>query len=164
MRRAVGIAACVATLALGVGVMPAAQAKSAKSGAHASAAALPRLWADIAFFVRPVQPIRLSGTSTAYFAGTGGLTFVGTRLRSFAIHWVSWTTTAATGTGDLYLRSCTGSCGSDGFHTYRGSVRGYDPVNSSHGRIFSRLQVTWQQSGRSHKQVFTYSAPAGGWS
>lgn len=61
--------------------------------------------------------------------------------------WSSWSSTSATGTGDVYLNDCSPNCAGGTFHDYPATITLSDVVGSQAGRLFSHMHVVYTGAG-----------------
>lgn len=75
-----------------------------------------------------------------------------------ATHWTSWTARSATGTTRFGLNLCNPYCAASKFSFFPGStVRLSAPVIAKHGRLFSKLTVTYKLHGKTKTLGFSWS-------
>jgi hypothetical protein len=71
--------------------------------------------------------------------------------------WTTWTTSAATGQGMLWLNLCQPNCADGKFAYYPVQVRLSNVQESAHGQWFRDLTITWESPRPSPVPVSTYS-------
>ena len=67
----------------------------------------------------------------------------------------SWRRKQAWGQGRLHMNDCDPSCAEGTFHSYRATFRFHRVVDTSHGRLFTRLGVTYVQGGEQHDAEYS---------
>lgn len=75
-----------------------------------------------------------------------------------ATHWASWTAWSATGTTKFALNLCKPYCAASKISFFpRSKVRLFAPVNAKHGRLFSKLTVSYKLHGKTKTFTFSWS-------
>jgi len=75
-----------------------------------------------------------------------------------ATHWTRWSPTVAEGTTTFAMNLCVPYCAASKMSYFpRSSVRLFAPVSTSHGRLFSRLAVTYKLHGKTKAFTFSWS-------
>lgn len=90
--------------------------------------------------VRPASII-YTGDGSGILGGFDGSGHSG---RFGHLHWSSWTTSQALGSGAVWLDDCTPDCAGGTFHAVRVELRAFRPS----GPVFTRLTLTYTYQGK----------------
>jgi hypothetical protein len=78
--------------------------------------------------VRPTSIVIACGDGNQYLTG---------------VHWSSWATANAKGTGTLHYNDCTPNCAAGHFHTVRATVSLGKAASCKGARVFTSLHAMW---------------------
>jgi hypothetical protein len=111
------------------------------SGAASGLPLLLTSWSEDGFQVRPTGAIQLSADGTLSFGGAGH----GNKGWA-SINWTQWTTSAATGRGEIHANQCVPACaGSTVWAEFPGTLRAYGVRNGK----FQHFTITRSNEGHS---------------
>jgi len=124
----------LAVVSVAVGLVSAVGAGTALAAPHAGSDKLPRVIDCVGPAVR--EPSSFT------------ITCADDNSRLVRLDWQSWTAKRATADGAYSLNDCTPYCAAGKFHNYPAAVTLWDPKQTKHGTLFSRLTVAYKKGQR----------------
>ncbi|HEV3267629.1 MAG TPA: hypothetical protein VGZ68_04445 [Acidimicrobiales bacterium] len=88
----------------------------------------------------------------SYILGCGSGTYVITN-----VHWTTWNSTNARGTGKYVLNTCTSTCSDDNNVAYPATFNAHGIRSTTSGMVYQSLTITYLKAG--HRTSVTWALP-----